>query len=199
MDTVQLTSRLTAANADARPLVAAHRRPHDEDERRVAPRSTVGQPGGVRRAVVDALASAGLAPGANAATTGDVPAVDRVQLREDMHDFMHALHEAVKGARREARTSTEDGSTAEATDAGSETPRRPFAEGLGALISDVSTGQAPEGLQSAFDKVLGDLPGTGDKTPSLLGFLNKLQALLGYGAPAADTPTVTGSLVDLRA
>lgn len=195
MDTVQITGRLSAANADARPLVAAHRRPQDDDERRGPPRA--GQPGGVRRAVVEALDSVGAVPATNAATTGQVPAVDRVQIREDMHDFMHALHEAVKGARRDARATTEDPRDGtEPTDA---TTPRPFAEGLGALISDVSSGDVPQGLQSAFDRVLGDLPGTGAKAPSLIGFLNKLQALLGYGSPASDTPTVAGSLVDVRA
>jgi hypothetical protein len=201
MDSVQFTSRLTAATADARPLVAAHRRHQDEDERRTVGRGS-GPPGGLRRAVVDALGSEGLAlPGATAtaATTGEVPAVERVQLRQDLHEFMHSLHEAVKGARREARRSAGEGHHEEGTERLERAPRRPFADGLGALASDVAAGKLPEGLQSAFDKLLGDLGPSGEKSPSLLGFINKLQALLGYAAPANDTPAVAGNLVDVRA
>jgi hypothetical protein len=192
MDTVQATSRVTAANhADARPLVAAQRRHQDDEQRPAKPGE--GQHGGVRRAVVQALQDSGVdLPSWRLAepteTPDDSPVPPTAALREDLHGFMHQLHESVKVA---GRAETEEADT----DSGSN--RRSFADGLGALVSEVSAGDAPAGLQSAFERVLGDAGG--GETPSLLSFLNKLQALLGYGAQEALTPAATGNLVSFKA
>lgn len=196
MDTVQATSRVTAANhADARPLVAAQRRHHDDEQRAAAPAE--GQHGSVRRAVVEALQASGLELSTNAriadptTTPDDSPVPPAAALREDLHGFMHELHESVKTA---GRPEGEDGETADQGGAN----RRSFADGLGALVSEVSGGDAPAGLQSAFERILGDAGGGGE-TPTLLSFLSKLQALLGYGTQEALTPAATGNLVSFKA
>lgn len=196
MDTVQATSRVTAANADARPLVAAPRRPVDDEEGR---RGVRGAPptGAVRGAVIEALAAGGVAlPRAQVERADQVPDDSPVPaaagLRNDLSGLMHELHEAVKTAGR---------GDAEAEDAESDggNGRRSFADGLGALVSEVSAGRAPTGLQSAFDRILGDVGETGNQ-PSLLGFLTKLQALLGYGGSGeALSPAATGNLVSFKA
>lgn len=196
MDTVQATSRVTAANADARPLVAAPRRPLDDEEGRSGGR---GAPptGAVRGAVIEALAAGGVAlPRAQVERTDQVPDDSPVPaaagLRNDLSGLMHELHEAVKTAGR-AETESEDAETDAANG------RRSFADGLGALVSEVSAGRAPEGLQSAFDRILGDVGESGSQ-PSLLGFLTKLQALLGYGGSGeALSPAATGNLVSFKA
>lgn len=196
MDTVQPTSRVTAANADARPLVAAPRRPVDDEEGR---RGVRGAPptGAVRGAVIEALAAGGVAlPRAHVERADQVPDDSPVPaaagLRNDLSGLMHELHEAVKTAGRgdtEAEDAESDGGNA----------RRSFADGLGALVSEVSAGRAPTGLQSAFDRILGDVGETGNQ-PSLLGFLTKLQALLGYGGSGeALSPAATGNLVSFKA
>lgn len=196
MDTVQPTSRVTAANADARPLVAAPRRPLADEEGRNGPRGTPAT-GAVRGAVIDALAADGVAlPRAQVARADDVPDDSPVPaaagLRRDLSGLMHELHEAVKTAGRvdpegeDAETEGQNG-------------RRSFADGLGALVSEVTAGRTPEGLQSAFDRILGDVGGAGSQ-PSLLGFLTKLQALLGYGGSGeALSPAATGNLVSFKA
>lgn len=194
MDTVQATSRVTAANhADARPLVAAQRRHHDDDKREAA--QAEGQHGSVRRAVVEALQASGLElPKSNladpTAQPDDSPVPATAALREDLHGFMRELHEAVKTA---GRPEGEDGESAEGNGAN----RRSFADGLGALVSEVSGGEAPAGLQSAFERILGDVGGS--QASTLIGFLNKLQALLGYGGQEALTPAATGNLVSFKA
>lgn len=196
MDTVQPTSRVTAANADARPLVAAPRRPVDDEEGR---RGARGAPptGAVRGAVIEALAAGGVAlPRAQVERADQVPDDSPVPaaagLRNDLSGLMHELHEAVKTAGRgdtEAEDAESDGGNA----------RRSFADGLGALVSEVSAGRAPGGLQSAFDRILGDVGEAGSQ-PSLLGFLTKLQALLGYGGSGeALSPAATGNLVSFKA
>lgn len=201
MDTVQPTSRVTAAHADARPLVAAPRRPAEEEEGRRASR-TAPPAGTVRSAVVEALAASGMAlPAARLVTadtsvSDDQPVGPAAAVRRDLTGLMHELHEAVKGAgRTEADSDDAEGG------AGGEggNPKRSFAEGLGALVSDVSAGRVPEGLQSAFDRILGDVGNTGSE-PSLIGFLTKLQALLGYGGGGeALSPAATGNLVSFKA
>lgn len=193
MDTVQATSRVTAANhADARPLVAAQRRHHDDEQRSAS--QGEGQHGGVRRAVVEALKASGVdLPKSRLSepteTPDDSPVPPAAALREDLHGFLHELHESVKIAGRpEGEEAESDGGNG----------RRSFADGLGALVSEVSGGDAPAGLQSAFERILGDVGGGGE-TPSLLNFLSKLQALLGYGAQEALTPAATGNLVSFKA
>jgi hypothetical protein len=194
MDTVQATSRVTAAtNADARPLVAAQRRRHDEEQRATPPNGE-GQHGGVRRAVVEALKASGVdLPTSRLTepteTPDDSPVAATAALREDLHGFMHELHEAVKSAGRP---------DSEETDAENGNGRRSFADGMGALVSEVTAGDTPAGLQSAFDRILGDVGGSGNAA-TLLGFLSKLQALLGYGAQEALTPAATGNLVSFKA
>jgi hypothetical protein len=196
MDTVQPTSRVTAANADARPLAAAPRRPLDDEDSR---RGSRGAPptGAVRGAVIEALAANGVElPRGQVARADDVaddsPVPAAAELRRDLSGLMHELHEAVKTAGR----GDAEGEDAE-TEGGN--GRRSFADGLGALVSEVTAGRTPEGLQSAFDRILGDVGNAGSQ-PSLVGFLTKLQALLGYGGGGeALSPAATGNLVSFKA
>jgi hypothetical protein len=79
--------------------------------------------------------------------------------------------------------------------------------GLAALIARVSGGSAPDGLQSAFNRLLSHLQAppaatadsaTGPTTPvTLQAFLTKLQDLLGIVMP--DDSTTSGALVNTTA
>lgn len=124
-------------------------------------------------------------------------------IKHDMHDFMHALFQAVK-AENTLSSSTPAGSSSD--------PKSSFAAGLSALIKQVSNGGAPAGIQDAFNKLVSDLqPGTpavaaaGGSTgtvaassqPSLQSLLWALQQDLGYGRTAG--PSGTGNVVSAQA
>lgn len=125
------------------------------------------------------------------AASGDV--------RQDMHKFMHALF----GALRSESSSSGDGSSG----SGGQDPRASFASDLASLITQTSQGNAPQGLQSAFSQLVGDLQGNSGSTTadgsaspgtvSLQDLLTKLQAQMGYGSPA--TSSAVGNLVSATA
>ena len=122
-------------------------------------------------------------------------------LKSDMRQFMQALFQAVKSEGASATTGTQASNTASGND-----PKASFSDGLAALISQVSNGQAPAGLQTAFSKVLTDLQGgsgsagsgasaTASSTQvSLQDLLTKMQQNIGYG-PSSSASTL-GNLVN---
>jgi hypothetical protein len=196
------TSSLLAANVGAAAPAAA---PADGD----ADGASSGVPamhphgGGHRRhAVMDALQSLGLTLAAPAGTdpSGNAGSADgsagapvsaatssTSETRNDLHDFMHTLFEAVKGEQ-----ATAGGATNGAADPSHASSS--FASGLSALVSSVSNGDAPPDLQAAFSKLVSDLSGSaasGAAAPTLQSFLSKLQDAVGYGAVGATTSSGT--------
>lgn len=127
-------------------------------------------------------------------------------IKSDVRKLMHALFQAVKG---EGATS---GSSSTANGTGSD-PKTNFAAGLSALISQVSNGQAPAELQSAFSQVVSDLQGangasssvgtgntsSGTASPqvTLQALLTQMQQNLGYGA--ASSTSALGNIVSAQA
>lgn len=131
--------------------------------------------------------------------------------KADMRQFMHALFQAVKADSSSATSAT---ATAGSGSSGND-PKASFAAGLSALISQVSSGQAPADLQSAFAKVVNDLQGssasstattasgtgstaavsgaTSSSQVTLQALLSKMQQNLGYG-PASSTPSLSNIL-----
>ena len=104
-------------------------------------------------------------------------------LRQDLHAFMHSLFDAVR--------TTDNASTggADATGGGANAGASGFAAGLSALVTQVSAGNAPGDLQSAFNKLLADQPGAagapaseGSSSVTLQALLTQLQQNLGYGS-----------------
>ena len=171
--------------------------------------------GHMRQAVMQALQSLGLTPpagtsatsssgtaststssGGSSDSTGSTSATSTVQ--QDMQQFMHALFEALK-------SESSSGSPASPS---SGDPQSSFATGLSSLISQVSSGSAPVGLQGAFSKLESDLQAsaatssTGSSSSSagassvqatLQAFLTNLQQDLGYGSSNASA--AVGSLM----
>ena len=168
--------------------------------------------GQMKQALAQALQSLGLAadagtlpakaPAQNGAATdpdGDGDVHSASNLKQDMRQFMHALFQAVQG---NAATSNSSNQGQSASD-----NKASFATGLSAVISQVSAGNAPTGLQNAFSKLVTDLKSnasnadtgaasgassTATSAPSLQALLTKLQASLGYGASGAVS---TGNLL----
>ena len=106
-------------------------------------------------------------------------------LRQDLHAFMHSLFDAVR--------TTDNASTGsgDATGGGANAGGSGFAAGLSALVTQVSAGNAPSDLQSAFNKLLADQPGaagasasdgSGSSSVTLQALLTQLQQNLGYGS-----------------
>ncbi len=147
------------------------------------------------------------------------PADARQTLRTDVHDFMHALFQALRDTVGSASPATPaDGSAASpSTDATGATPavdrdgdddgdhgrvngqdmRDRFSNALSTLIGQVGSGNAPAGLQSAFDKLVSDLqsyrssttqpapdPAAPQGAPTLQQLLSALQQQTGYGRSA---------------
>jgi hypothetical protein len=130
--------------------------------------------------------------------------------KADMRSFMHALFQAVKGqSSSSSGTSASSAGTSGATD-----PKANFASGLSALISQVSSGQAPADLQSAFAQVVTDLQGAGGASTSgsgtgsgtgttaspqvsLQALLSQMQQNLGYGATSSSS--ALGNIVSQHA
>ncbi len=162
----------------------------DGDAGRARP---VHERGHIAQAVLQALQSVGLTPPAAGATPTDAAgtaaaAVSSPTMRQDMRHFMHALVVAMKDAR-----------PGDAAAGGSNDASATFTSGLSALISQVSSGNAPADLQSAFDKLASDTGATGTAAlaagatqPSLQAFLTQLQQNLGY---AGTNTAATGSLL----
>jgi len=173
-----------------------------------------GGGGQIHQALMQALQSLGLsAPQAGSASTGQQPASSDSDgdsdssrsstgsVKQDMRQFMHALFQAVK-------SESASGAAASATD--STDPKASFGAGLSALISQVSNGSAPSGLQSAFTKLAADLQPTSATSaagstgataasttspPSLQSLLSALQQDLGYGTSKAPS---TGNLISTQ-
>lgn len=185
----------------------------DTDAGRVH-KSHHGHGGGqMQNAMMQAMQSLGMTPpqsGSSATATsttdsdgdsdGSTSATSSV--KKDMGKLMHALFQAVKG---------ESTSGTSSTTGASQDPSASFAAGLSALISQVSNGSAPAGLQSAFDKVAADLQSgssaaTGSSTAAtsstssqatLQTLLSKLQQNLGYGASSSSA--ALGNLLSTQA
>jgi len=170
--------------------------------------------GQMMEAVMQALQSLGLSPTSSDGTTSDSSSASTSSqgdatsatpsggdsVRKDMHHFMHALFQALKGEGTSSGSSSSDASS-------SGTPQSSMATDLSSLISDVSNGQAPSGLQDAFSKLASDLQASGGSSTStsagtgsqatLQAFLTALQQDIGYGSTAASTSA--GSLVTTQA
>jgi hypothetical protein len=132
-------------------------------------------------------------------------------VRADLHQFMHALMQAVKSAASQSTASTADAGTSNAATAPAGGRSARFSGGLSALISQMTGGTAPQGLQDAFSKLVTDLQATQGGTPAaasptdssasssnsaaLLKFLQTLQQDLGYG----QSPESSGTLVNTQA
>jgi hypothetical protein len=132
--------------------------------------------------------SASAGSDSSTSTSGASPAAGNV--KQDMHDFMHELFQAVK---------SESSASPTTTDSGSGGPQSSFADGLSALIAQVGNGSAPAGLQDAFSKLAADLQGSASPSattdasagsssnsststaPTLQALLTNLQQDLGYG------------------
>ncbi|MBV9892119.1 MAG: hypothetical protein JO090_14690 [Rhizobacter sp.] len=165
--------------------------------------------GHMRQAVQQALQSLGLTmPDANATTTASSsaatasdasPASSDSRVRQDMHQFMHSLFEAVK---------SESATSASSTSSGGTDPQSNFASGLSSLISQVGAGSAPSDLQAAFSQLASDLQTAGATSSSgsgsssgasgtvqatLQAFLTNLQQDLGYGT--SPSASAGGSLI----
>lgn len=156
-----------------------------------------GGGGQVQQALEQALQNLGLAPSptsspgntdgsANSPDTDDGSASTAQNIRKDMHQFMHSLYEAVKS---EGSTTAANG-TADAGNA-----KANFSTGLSALISQASSGNAPAGLQEAFDKLSSDLQSQGSGSGStnavqpatLQDLLSQMQQSLGYSNAGGGT------------
>lgn len=124
-------------------------------------------------------------------------------LRDDMRQLMHTLFEAMKSAGNTTATSSTTSGSSTVQAAGGAGAR--FSSDLSALINQVSSGNVPSDLQTAFSKVVSDLQqasGTSSGTSSASGtsqatlqeFLTKLQQSLGYSA-ANTASSAVGNLV----
>lgn len=119
------------------------------------------------------------------------------QTKQDMHDFMHALFQAIKNDTPSAANTASNNANSGKTDAGAG-----IGTGLNALLTDVSNGKAPTDLQDAFSRLVADFQNPSNNTgstsgdqaaPTLQTFLTQLQAKLGYGT---STSGAAGSLVN---
>ena len=159
--------------------------------------------GAVAGALMQALQSVGLsepkASGNTSAQEGQSGGNDvDGTVRSDMHHFMHALFDAVKGEKSQTTDAASGTAGKGATD---------FSSGLAALISQVSNGSAPPELQSDFDKLVlasqaGGAAGNGSASSSsvtLQQVLTKLQQNLGYGSATTSAFPSTGNLVSTSA
>ncbi len=124
-------------------------------------------------------------------------------IKHDIHDFMHVLFQAVKAENTLSPTTSPSSST---------DPKTDFSAGLSALITQVSNGNAPAGIQDAFNRLVSDLqlstPAVAAATnstgtaivssqPSLQSLLSALQQDLGYGSTTG--PSDTGNVVSAQA
>ena len=172
-------------------------------------RKSHGRGGHMHDALMQALQSLGLnlpqgsatsGSSASASTGGDAStsgtSSTAANVKDDLHQFMHALFQAVKSESASTPIKTDSSSASSSGD-----PQSSFASGLSALIAQVGNGTAPAGLQDAFSKLATDLQGsttsssatgaasaaasTGSSAstqPSLQALLTTLQQDLGYGS-----------------
>lgn len=159
------------------------------------------------------------ASGTQAATATD-SAGSPSPARADLRTFFHALFDALRsqqGAAPDSATTASQGSSTQgASPQGSSSQGSSFQSALGSLISQVSGGTAPTGLQDAFNKLVADFgaPATGaatststdgtagtSKSPdasALLSFLQNLSQDVGYG-PQSSTGQNSGEFVQTTA
>lgn len=139
--------------------------------------------GAVAQQLLAALKSLGLTvPNASSSNSSSsdsksTDATSTSSLRKDIHEFMHQLFHAARQA--------ESSSTSASGDAGG---KHGFSQGLAAVLSEVSSGNTPSGLQSAFDHLKSDLTASGGASSSsvtLQALLTKLQSNIGYGGTPA--------------
>lgn len=192
-----------------------HEHEHEHEHRH---RAEHARPGGTP--VVPAPAGPAVTasePADDAAEAAPVPVtpaapVTARTLRSDLHDFMHELFQAVRGAYEASTTPLGDVQPTDATTTlvPTSVPGSRLAIGLSALVAQVGAGQAPAGLQGAFDQLMNDLQAYGGPTPpanpdgspaaspTLQQVLGALQQRLGYGSSANDVSAL-GNTVDLAA
>ena len=171
--------------------------------------------GHMHQAMEQALQSLGLSPTQSTAANGSTDASSTGStndandtsvsatgnIKQDEHQLMHALFEAVKGQDGAAATSA----ASTTSSAAGATQGSGFSSGLASLVTQVSNGSAPSGLQDAFNKLVSDMQSTGAATAAnaaassatLQGFLTQLQQNLGYGATASGS--AAGSVVSTQA
>ena len=108
------------------------------------------------------------APGA--AEGDDDGASGFVSVARDIRHLLHALFQDIRAENVLAPTTDPAASaTVPASSTGATTaaaPTSPFASGLAALISQVSSGSVPANLQNAFDELVADLQQIGGVTPT---------------------------------
>jgi hypothetical protein len=164
--------------------------------------------GNLRQVILQALQSLGAAASsadASSATSGSASTTSADgsaaaantagSLKQDLHQFMHALFQAVRSESAPASSAA----TSPVTGASSAS-RADFSTRLAALISQTSKGSAPSDLQSAFDKLAADLQppaaaGTSAPSLTLQKLLMTLQQGLGYGASNTANTGSVGNIV----
>jgi hypothetical protein len=159
---------------------------------------------GAGKSDTSTTATAGTAASAGTGDSGATTDSSQAStLRQDLHEFMHQLFAAARDGNSNSNSNSNSGG---GNGVGYGQGGRPgFAQGLAGLISEVSGGHAPAGLQSAFDKLTADLgagattgTGTGNAGVSLQALLTQLQGSLGYatGTSATGTTGATGGVVN---
>lgn len=204
---------------DSTDLHAANRRPlidrdGDRQDDRVEPQQSSG--GQLQQALAEVMQGLGLPLPASTSPTETAPphrseraAEDSSQntsLRQDLHQFVHELFQALRqaGSGHDSNPATSAASSDSVPPPNPEPAPKPrVASNLSALISQVSSGSVPPGLQSAYAKLVTDLQPSGSVAdsgnttpPTLQELLTRLQQNLGYGATALDP---SGNLVDTMA
>ena len=168
--------------------------------------------GGLTHALFNALQSLGLTASqaststSNTSGTGSSTAgASDSSLRADVQAFIQALVQGVQGANGSTATTSASGTTgASAVSAAYGSGRSGFSAGLSALISQVSSGNAPAGLQSAYNKLVSDLQNSSSTASassnstasttngaSLQALLTQLQQNLGYST-SSNTSGIGG-------
>jgi hypothetical protein len=145
-----------------------------------------GHGGGMRDALMQALQSLGLSDGQSGTDSSNDASASQVgndgadggsqaqSVKGDMRNFMRALFQAIKGESDGATTSVGAGGPT------GQAHQDSFAGGLSALITQVSSGSAPAGLQSAFNTLVADLQPGGSTASNAVG-----------GAKAASSVSLT--------
>ena len=163
--------------------------------------------GGLTHALFNALQSLGLtaSQGSTASTSATSGTGSDSSLRADVQAFIQALVQGVQGANGSTATTSASGTTgASAVSAAYGSGRSGFSAGLSALISQVSSGNAPAGLQSAYNKLVSDLQNSSSTASassnstasttngaSLQALLTQLQQNLGYST-SSNTSGIGG-------
>ena len=169
--------------------------------------------GQIQDALRQALQSVGLTPpsassasapanGSAAPSASDSTASPR-EIGQDVRQFMAALVQAVNGDASSSSSSTSSSASATAASSGASDTKASFASGLAKVIAQVSSGNAPAGLQDAFNKLASALDPSGNSssasTPTLQNLLTQFQQNLGYGSNGSSNSAALGNLVSTQA